>query len=749
MGDCQTRNRHTAGSMAIVAALLLGACGGGDDAAPPPASVGATIGAAGGTLDGPDGVRVEVPAGALTQDTVIRVAKTSTGAPGTLPAGVAAAPVYELTPHGINFNRPVTISLPTPAGDPAQRQVFMASPGDEGWRSVDSGSDGSRTAWQVLGFSWLFVGDACHPAAGDPSACQWPRSNGFFTATPSSALSFVDSDPVFAIKSYRLTAAGNVDVRFNYSGAADCAGTVGITRSQPGVRDAGGRVIVVSVLPTQAAVLTADPAIAGRGQGQTPARTIAFTSSDNGEHVFGMNFACVRGGQTLSVGGQLRLTVDIPVSTATAPAVTTQPASVSVQEPAAATFVVAAIGTPTPAVQWQRSDSGGAGWSDIPGATTPSFTTAATSVAGDNGSQFRAVLTNSQGSAQSQAAILTVTAAPPAAVAASVFVGSLSAAGFADGTGAAARLNSPVHITVDASGNAYFMDGGCALRKITAGGVVTTIAGTSSPNTFCSTSVDGTGAAARFNSPNGVAVDSHGNVFVAEGFGAIRKVTPAGVVSTFAGSNMGQGFADGQGAAALFSTPYGLAIDSSDNLYVADSGNGAIRKIDPAGNVSTVARGLARDAQFNQIPALDGPLGTATFMVPRALALDGTGAIYVSDFTAVRKIAGGMVSTVAGQLTWSPGYADGAGTAASFRNLMQIALDGAGNLFAADAGSHTVRKIVLANSAVSTVLGVDGTASTNPAASPPTVYPPYGVAVTAPHQLLVTASSVVLQVTVP
>jgi len=743
MSDHPTRRRLAVRSIAITAALLLGACGGGGDE---PAAASATIGAAGGTLNGPDGVRVEVPAGALTQDTEIRVAKTSAGAPAALPGGVAAAPVYEFTPHGIDFNLPVTISVPTPAGDPAQRQVFMASPGDSTWRGVGSDSDGGRTSWQVLGFSWGFLGDGCTPAAGDAFACQWPRTNGFLDATPSSALAFVDR--VIEIPSYRLTAAGTVDVRFDYSGAGDCAATVAMSRWQPSVRDANGRIVVTTLLAEQAAALTPSGA---RASGQTTAPPVAFTSSDNGEHFFGMSFSCLRAGQAtpMRYGGQIRLTVDIPASTLAAPAVTTPPAGVSVQEPATATFTVAATGAPTPTVQWQRSDNGGASWADIPGATTLAYTTAATSAAADNGGRFRAVLSNSQGSATSQAALLTVTAAPPTATTASVFVGSLGAAGNADGTGGAARLNSPVHITVDTGGNAYFMDGGCALRKITPAAVVTTMAGISSVNSVCSTSVDGTGAAARFHAPWGVAVDSQGNVFVAETFGAIRKVTPAGVVSTFAGSDLGQGFADGQGSAALFSTPYGLAVDVNDNLYVADSGNGAIRKIDPGGNVSTVARGVARDANFNEIPALDGPVGTATFMVPRALALDGTGAIYVSDFTAVRKIAGGMVSTVAGQLAWSPGYADGVGPAANFRNLGQIALDGAGNLFAADSGSNTVRKIVLTTRQVSTALGVPGATTTNPAATPPTVYPPYGVAATGPHQLLVTASTVVLKVSVP
>jgi len=136
-------------------------------------------------------------------------------------------------------------------------------------------------------------------------------------------------------------------------------------------------------------------------------------------------------------------------------------------------------------------------------------------------------------------------------------------------------------------------------------------------------SIDAVGGAARFNDPSGAAVDSAGNVYVADTYNhTIRKITPAGVVSTLAGLAGSQGSADGTGNAARFSNPYGVAVDSAGNVYVADTSNNTIRKITPAGAVSTLA-GLA--AQFN---------------LPFGVAVDSVGNVYVADRNnhTIRKI---------------------------------------------------------------------------------------------------------------
>jgi sugar lactone lactonase YvrE len=306
----------------------------------------------------------------------------------------------------------------------------------------------------------------------------------------------------------------------------------------------------------------------------------------------------------------------------------------------------------------------------------------------------------------------------------STFAGAVWATGSADGTGAAASFNNTFGTATDSAGNVYVADSGNhTIRKITSAGVVTTLAGlANNPG-----SADGTGAAASFNYPQGITTDSAGNVYVADYYNhTIRKITSAGVVTTLAGTARSYGSADGTGAAARFNYPGGLATDSAGNVYVADTENHTIRKITSAGVVTTLA------GTVGSSDSADGTGAAASFSYPYGLATDSAGNVYVADTnnSTIRKItSAGVVTTLAG-LANNPGSADGTGAAASFNYPYGITTDSAGNLYVADTSSNTIRKIITATGLVSTVVGTAGRDGFTAGADlPGIIRAPYGVAV--------------------
>lgn len=217
---------------------------------------------------------------------------------------------------------------------------------------------------------------------------------------------------------------------------------------------------------------------------------------------------------------------------------------------------------------------------------------------------------------------------------------------------------------------------------------------------------DGPGALAQFRLPNNIAVDKAGNVYVADTANdMIRKITPDGTVSSFAGSSHQRGSADGQGANARFWAPFGIAVDASGNVYVADTANNTIRKITPDGMVTTLA-GLA-----GQPGSADGTNSVARFRNPWGVAVDKAGAVYVADMSndTIRRInTSGVVHTIAGQAGMT-GNADGFGTGARFNNPFAVAVGGDGNVYVSDTANDTIRKISVSH-VVTTLSGQPGTA---------------------------------------
>jgi hypothetical protein len=264
--------------------------------------------------------------------------------------------------------------------------------------------------------------------------------------------------------------------------------------------------------------------------------------------------------------------------------------------------------------------------------------------------------------------------------------------GTADGTGPAAQFLNVYGIACDTSGNIYVADTDSnTIRKIVAStAVVTTLAGLAGSQG----STDGTGSAARFKNPNGIACDTSGNIYVADTMNCtIRKIVAStGVVTTLVGLAGSPGSADGTGSAARFSNPCGVACDTSGNIYVADTFNSTIRKIVASTGVVTTLAGTV-----GGIGEVDGTGSGARFNNPNGIACDTIGNIYVTDTSAftIRKIipSTAVVTTLAGS-AYSGGSSNGTGSAAQFYYPIGITFSSsAAALYVADKNNQTIRKI--------------------------------------------------------
>ncbi|HND61621.1 MAG TPA: hypothetical protein PLB90_09105 [Opitutaceae bacterium] len=335
--------------------------------------------------------------------------------------------------------------------------------------------------------------------------------------------------------------------------------------------------------------------------------------------------------------------------------------------------------------------------------------------------------------------------------------GSSPAGGWVDGKGAAARFNRPSNLAVDRNGNIFVIDqNGSVVRKVDPSGNVTTFASKLQVNgrpsrivtpnfngasgitfdasgtlyfgarvvskvdasgnivdiagsaVFPAQPTDGVGSAARFVNPESIVADAAGNLYLTDttaGTGllqrnsyTVRKITPDGTVTTLAGTFGQSGDAEGQGAAARFQYPTGIAVDRAGNVYVADTGNRVIRKITPTGFVTTFAGTHYLDSSAQMADGL-GP--AARFYFPKSLAMDSAGTLFVGDNSAIRKITpDGMVTTLAGNVGGGyPATKDGNGANANFSGIAGLAVDSAGNVYVSESGGNVIRKVTPAGDA--------------------------------------------------
>lgn len=787
----------------LLAALLV-ACGGGDsssDAADPaPLEASATIGVAGGTLALADGATLVVPAGALSADVRLRMVKSRAGAPAVPDELDPQAPVYEITPHDTRFLAPVQLRLPLPAGSGTDVTALVATAAD-GWATQPARVEGNTLVLERAALSWysMFFSPVCAPVRGstDPYPCRLPILLPSFAATPPTA---VDSSFMHVTQAARIVAS--IDFRAH----PDCndARVLAVRRSTPAGVNASTTATTVAdlALPmqtlasgslTRSAIWTLDTQIDHR---------------DNGSVVYDVRMSCTRGyqGRRVTAYGLLTLLVNAPVPSP-APTILRAPATLSVTDGQAAAFEVEASAPAGLAITWQKSTDNGATWLDQGAGTAIANGSrlAFTAQLADHGTRFRARVCNGSGATQtcisSADATLSVTPLTPgmapqittqpadqslsangsasftaaasgspapvitwtvgsapvppgqgglnigncsfdydaqggtlglssvnvnctglvvvatatnsagsaqsreariaAATATAVLLaGEAGTRGAVDGPLEQARFATPNYLAFNAQGQLAVADFGNHAVRLVAAGAVSTLAGGLGQPGFA----DGTGNQARFNGLGGLAFDSAGNLFVADWDNhVIRRITPAGVVSTFAGSPGVAGSDDGTGAAARFRNPNGLVVDAAGTVYVADWGNHTIRAITPAGVVSTLA-GTA-----GQAGSADGSGAAARFSQPSGLALLGSDRLVVGDQGnhTLRSVSkAGVVGTLAGA-AGQPGHVDGSAASARFTDPAWVATSADGRIFVVSGAGDTVRRVALDGS-VQTLVGVPG-----------------------------------------
>jgi prepilin-type N-terminal cleavage/methylation domain-containing protein len=291
----------------------------------------------------------------------------------------------------------------------------------------------------------------------------------------------------------------------------------------------------------------------------------------------------------------------------------------------------------------------------------------------------------------------------------STLAGTAGVTGATNGTGANASFNMPTALATDSAGNLYVADSGNnCIREVTPSGVVSTFAGTCGTGTAGIN--DGTGASAQFTFPVGLTIDSSGLMYVTDNENCIRKVTTAAVVTTFVGDcGVGVGRSNGTGRAAQFYIPVDTALDSSNNLYVADFDNQCIREVDQTATTSYFAGNCG-----NSAGSANGTGTAAQFRNPYGVKFDSTGNLYVTEYgnNCIRKITpAAVVTTFVGTCgTSTAGISDGTGASAKFNGPQGLVFDSWGNMIVVDNQNNCIRRVTPAG-VVTTVAGSCGSST--------------------------------------
>jgi kumamolisin len=456
-----------------------------------------------------------------------------------------------------------------------------------------------------------------------------------------------------------------------------------------------------------------------------------ITSGNNGAYSASVGYDVVTGLGTPNVTALAQ----------TLSTVITPPSTAEVLAGQNAVFALSNVSSGETTFQWQRCPANSSTWSNLTdngtysGSATATLTINATTVAMD-GDQFQCVVGESGGGD-------VVTPSAALVVVYQIYVTS-TVAGQADNEGTqngnqtTAQFYEPNDVVMSSTGNIFVADfNNYSIREISLNGTnstVTTFAGSNGS----SGDRNGIAGAARFGLINALAFDPGGNLYVADSSNdIIRKVLPNGNVTTVAGVGGTAGSTNGVGTAAEFSFPSGIVVDSTGNIFVADTNNHLIRKITISGSNYTVTTlaGKAGVAGF-----ADGTGTNATFNFPSSIAVDASGNLYVADAqnNAIRKVTqAGVVTTLAGQ-TGVAGLVDGTGKFAQFNFPSGIAVDSSGNIYVADTDNNTIRKVIPSTGVVSTLIGQPGILGyANGVSTSAQFTEPYGLCVTSAGNIII------------